>query len=387
MCRVRARYNVGSVIAPRPVLTRLFVPFSLVLAAIVIVSGGVIYLAGQRAVQFQQTRELDRLTNLVRQWLGPSVDVASPSVSPELSDQLRQAAIILATRITLIAPDGAVFFDTHADVSKMENHNNRPEVVAARGSASPGSNIRTSDTIHEPAVYVAEPLDPNHRDGVVIRLSYPRRYWQPLDTPIWLIVVGGVASALVAASVLARLVRGQWIEPVRQLAGAAERMAAGDWSTRITPDGAVEIREFSEQLNTVATNAQRQVDELTRQRVDLQSLMDTLPDPLLVLDAKHRLQHLNAPAAKLFTLDPATAIGQPIASIVRDDAVLQLVNEFPAAASPTSVSMPLKTLSREIDLERDTRTLHCQTTATRTTSGGCLLVLRDVSALSRRPCG
>ena len=36
-----------------------------------------------------------------------------------------------SARITLIAEDGSVLFDNKADASKMENHSNRQEVIAA----------------------------------------------------------------------------------------------------------------------------------------------------------------------------------------------------------------------------------------------------------------
>ena len=37
-----------------------------------------------------------------------------------------------SARITLIAEDGSVLFDNKADASKMENHSNRQEVIAAK---------------------------------------------------------------------------------------------------------------------------------------------------------------------------------------------------------------------------------------------------------------
>ena len=39
-------------------------------------------------------------------------------------------------RITLIAPDGTVLYDSQADVTTMENHKDRPEVQAAFESGS-----------------------------------------------------------------------------------------------------------------------------------------------------------------------------------------------------------------------------------------------------------
>jgi hypothetical protein len=46
-------------------------------------------------------------------------------------------------------------FDTEADPKTMDNHNGRPEVIAAR-QVNVGSSARRSLTLGERAVYLAE---------------------------------------------------------------------------------------------------------------------------------------------------------------------------------------------------------------------------------------
>src|SRR5687768_10168491 len=89
---------------PRPFLLRLIAPFAVMIVLVVTVCGFVIYWAGQRTVHLQQIRDLDRLTGLVRQWLDPSS--ATQHVSAQQLAQIRSAAQVLDTRITLVAGDG-----------------------------------------------------------------------------------------------------------------------------------------------------------------------------------------------------------------------------------------------------------------------------------------
>lgn len=51
-------------------------------------------------------------------------------------------------RVTLVAPDGRVLFDNHADPDKMDNHANREEIVEAMKNGS-AKAVRRSDTIQK----------------------------------------------------------------------------------------------------------------------------------------------------------------------------------------------------------------------------------------------
>jgi hypothetical protein len=184
----------------RPVLLRLLLPFALLIALVVCVCGTVIWWAGQRTVRLQQIRDLDRLSSLVGRWLDP----ASQAVTPEQIGQIKDASNMLGTRVTLIDGSGRVLLDTHANPSQMENHNQRPEIAAAR-TGRVGTSVRYSGTIKEPNVYVARLLDPARPDGVILRLSYPKSTWAHLATPAWMIVGAGVVSALVVMLWLAWL--------------------------------------------------------------------------------------------------------------------------------------------------------------------------------------
>ena len=353
---------------PRPFLARLLAPFVVMIVLVVTVCGAVIYWAGQRTVHLQQIRDLDHLTALVRQWLDPA-----GAVSADQLEQVRRAAQVLGTRITLIEGDGRVLLDTDSDPRQMENHNARPEVRAAR-EGRVGSGVRYSDTINQDAVYVAQLLDARRPDGLVVRLSYPKRAWTRFATPAWAVVGAGVVGALLVMAWLAWLLQRQWVAPVQSLWTAAARMAAGEWHTRVEPRGAGELRFFSERLNVVAQQAQQQLAELHAQRADLRALVDSLPDPILLTDASRRVVMINAPAARLLGAAAPAAQGKRITEIVSDEAVLVLLESL--------APQPGQTQQREIRLTRGGQRLTFHAVATRTKASGCLLVLRNISALA-----
>ena len=358
--------------ATRPFFTRLIVTFAGVIALVVAVCGTVIYLAGQRAARAQQIEELARLTKLVREQL-PNPTGAF-SIDAQEKERLTALAEALATRVTLIDGAGTVVFDTQHDPSTMENHNDRPEVIEARRVGS-GSAVRFSRTMKEDAVYVAQPLDAQRPEGLIVRLSYPRRVWSKLAVPPIAIVLAAVLTAALLMAWLALLLQRRWIGPVRALSEAAGKMAGGEWHTRVPPRGDDEIREFSGSLNHLAEQAEKQLADLEARRHELQTLVDSLPDPILLTDAEHRVALINTPAANLLQLAPKQALGKKLVGVLNDEA---LVGLFETAARSDASAVPLS----DVRLTRDGQRLIYQALATRTRGGGVMLVLRDVSAMS-----
>lgn len=358
----------------RPFLSRLILPFAAVIILIVAVSGGVIYWTGERAVRLKQLHDLHALTTRLRDMLTREQQRLSPANQQQLADY----AYLLGTRLTLIEGTGRVNFDTAVDAATLPNHNDRPEVIGARRNGE-SSDVRFSTTMQNDSMYVAELVDVKQPDGLVVRLSYPRSQWTALSVPLWAIIGGGGVATLVSVSLLGFILNRQWIAPVRHLAVASEKLAAGEWQTRVEPAGADDLRFFSSRLNQVARNLQNQLIELRDQRGDLQAVVDTLPDPILLTDPQHHIVVINAPAARLLDVTAAAAIGKTIVSVVSDNAVLELFEQVPPLEASARTTYDLQ---REIRLVRNGLRKIYQAFATRTTAGGVLIVLRDVTTLS-----
>jgi len=127
-------------------------------------------------------------------------------------------------------------------------------------------------------------------------------------------------------------------------------------------------------MNLVASHAQSQLEEIGKQRRDLRSLVDTLPDPIFVTDSAGRVLLANGPAARLLELSPAQVIGKKTVSVVNDEPLLQLLD---AARKSDDGGV-----QREVRLLRRGQRLTYQAVATPTAVGGVLLLLRDVSTMA-----
>src|SRR5688500_15942880 len=103
--------------ASRPLLVRLVLPYTLILALIVTVSGVIVYREARRSSHRQQIQNLESLSRLLRQWV--------PAGAPREADMRRldDTARALNARVTLIDGSGGVLFDSNAPASGMDNHN------------------------------------------------------------------------------------------------------------------------------------------------------------------------------------------------------------------------------------------------------------------------
>ena len=364
---------------PWPLWIRLLLPFFILSVLIAGGSLGLIYWMAQGSVYLDQVRTLGAAVTTIRQANLPD----GKPLPPAIKDQLRSVARLASTRITIIAGDGTVVFDSDVDWTNLENHNDRPEIVEAR-ERHVGTSSRQSHTLQEHAVYVAQLVNDAEPHGMVARVCYTQTRWASLQTPLWAVAGCGLGATVVMVGLLAIILQRQWVRPTRDLTSAATKMSMGQWNARVDPYGAGDVRFLAGKMNQLASQAESQLEELGRQRRDLRSLVDTLPDPILVTDVAGRVLLINSPAAELLQLLPPQVIGQKTVSVINDEALLQLLD----AAGKVSPEQDYTGLTdvphvhREVRLMRGGQRLTYQSVATPTATGGVLLVLRDVSTMA-----
>lgn len=353
----------------RSYLLRLIIPFAILIVSVVMLSGWLIYRSGQAVSRQQQLELLAGDARAVALKLKREQNQLSASLMKRIEEESRARNV----RITIIDAAGTVRFDSHAHLEEMENHNDREEIIAARQTGS-GKSVRPSRSMHTPYLYAAERLD--SAEGLVVRASEPERAVVQVNTTIVVQLAGAVLASIVIVTLLAWILHRRWIAPVRLLATAAEQMAAGQWKTRVDLGGA-EVRDFASRLNHVAEQAQKHVDDLRLQRADLNSLVDSLPDPILLTDPQHRVILLNEPAARFLQVTPKQAMGVRLISILGESSLVDIYEYMTGGAVP--VATPYV---RELRVTRKGQKLTYQAVATRTQAGALLLVLRDVTQLA-----
>jgi two-component system phosphate regulon sensor histidine kinase PhoR len=270
-------------------------------------------------------------------------------------------------RVTLIAPDGRVIGDSQVPDSALavlENHRGRPEIREALAGRL-GRAVRLSTSVGNREMYMAVPA----QGQAVIRLAVPldEVYATVRRVQRGIFSVGVIA--LVLTGVLSLGFSIAVTRPLRQLAGVARAMAAGDLTRRARTRHRDEVGELADALDTLAGELQRRLGQLEGERAEMQALIDAMAEAVIAVDARGHVRRANPAAQRIFSItrDPRGLSPQ---EVTRRQPFLELVKRAldGAPVQPT-------------ELMQDGR--HLLATAQPLPSGGAVMVFLDVSALRR----
>ena len=214
-------------------------------------------------------------------------------------------------RLTWIARDGTVLYDTVTDAESLENHADREEVRQAFTNGE-GESTRYSSTLLQKTMYSAHKL----RDGSVLRISISRAtagvllvgMVQPI---LVVVIVAFILSAVLAKSLSRRIVR-----PLNEL----------DLEHPLENDAYEELSPLLGRINHQHRQIDEQMMELERQKMEFSQITGSMREGLVLLDEKERVLSINPAAYKLFDADERS-VGQDFLTIDRSHDIRQAIAE------------------------------------------------------------
>ena len=214
-------------------------------------------------------------------------------------------------RLTWIARDGTVLYDTVTDAESLENHADREEVRQAFTNGE-GESTRYSSTLLQKTMYSAHKL----RDGSVLRISISRAtagvllvgMVQPI---LVVVIVAFILSAVLAKSLSRRIVR-----PLNEL----------DLEHPLENDAYEELSPLLGRINRQHRQIDEQMMELERQKMEFSQITGSMREGLVLLDEKERVLSINPAAYKLFDADERS-VGQDFLTIDRSHDIRQAIAE------------------------------------------------------------
>lgn len=231
------------------------------------------------------------------------------------------------TRITIIDLTGKVLGDSHEDPSRMDNHADRPEFIAAiRGGI--GMALRFSNTLEEQMMYLAVPIIREKKLSGVVRTSIPTTFIDEALRTIELKVGGvGMMVALLATSI-SLMVSRKISHPLEQMKSSAERIARGEWRNKlpVTSDS-LEISALSDTLNQMASQLEERIRIITNQRNESEAVLSSMLEGVLAIDAGKKVIRLNKAAGKLLDIEIDKTVGRPVEQIVKNSHLLDFIDK------------------------------------------------------------
>lgn len=293
----------------------------------------------------------------------------------QLQSVTHQIARITEVRLTIVAEDGEVLAESEAVVSAMQNHSNRPELIAA-GNLGRGEAIRRSPTLGIDLFYLALPI---YQDKTTIGFVRVASKLQSIDRKahdrqqtLWL-VAGGIV--FLAAPIVYFTV-GSLVRPLSQLTASSRAISAGNYQHPVTLDSHDELGELAGAFNQMRNELARRVAELEDHNRRMSVVLGGMVEGVLAVDADRRVLVVNQAARQLFNCPTEDVTGRPLLEVARnvdvDSAVTQVFNGQNPCQTEFSLPGPMR---RTISL--------FATRLSADPSPGVVIVLHDVTELRR----
>lgn len=282
------------------------------------------------------------------------------------------------TRITVILPGGRVIGDSGENPEVMENHGNRPEIIAALAGGT-GQSVRYSDTIRRHLMYLAVPFRGN--DGAVagvVRASLPLAVVdEALATFYRHVVLGGLAVTALFA-LLAFFLSRRITRPLDYMRQAAEQFARGDLNARIPVPDTEELGMLARTMNQMALQLNERIRSLGLQHNEQKAVLANMTEGVLAVDMGQHILHINPAACRLFGLKPDEGRGRHILEVIRHIALQEFIGLTLNSDGP---------VERDVVFREDAdRFIQLHGAALRDEAGviiGGLVVMNDITRLKR----
>jgi two-component system phosphate regulon sensor histidine kinase PhoR len=296
-------------------------------------------------------------------------DFESVGANPNLDPQAKHWASLLDARVTIIAPDGIVWGESHEDRSLMSNHRDRPEVIQALTNGV-GYSMRYSQTLGVYMLYTAVTVVQDAKALALVRVALPLDHVNASIASLQRVLIAATLLSAVLALLIAILIAGRISLPIRQLTQSVLQLAPSKPSEGPIPPENDEISQLAQVFNLMSVRLNTQINDLKTERATFEAVLQKMTDGVLIVDAQGVVQLVNPAAEKLFNISPGISVGKPLIEVVRHHQPAEMWQRCQATGE-----------SQRVDFEVGHR-LSLQGIATSLSpaiSGSTLLLFQDMS--------
>ena len=305
----------------RTIRAQIGLPFILLILGVMLALAVYLsFFARQTALQALEER-LEAEARLAAEAL-PSALTGSPDTA-YLDGLARSWAKTIGGRVTIIARDGAVIGESHADRESMDNHSSRPEIIQAAASGL-GMETRYSETTGYDMLYAAVPVQQTGQITGFVRFALPLTAVQANLRQLQVTLAGVTLAAALLAGALAAWLAGRVTRPISQLTLAARQMAAGQSIAQLPPARQDEISELNQAFNRMASELNEKLDALETERSRMSAVLQVMTDGVVIADRDGRVQLVNATAESMFDIVANDVQGSSLIQALRQHQITEL---------------------------------------------------------------
>ena len=189
-------------------------------------------------------------------------------------------------RLTLVAKNGSVIYDTAVDAKTLEDHADREEIKEAFETGQ-GESVRYSSTMLEKTIYCAKRLS----DGSVLRISVNRATVGAIALGMVSPVIAVGIGALILSGVLASRLSKRIVAPLNRL----------DLEHPLENDSYEELSPLLSRINKQRARISDQLSELRYKTEEFEQITDNMKEGLVLIDRNENVVSINPAAKKIFS--------------------------------------------------------------------------------------
>lgn len=213
-------------------------------------------------------------------------------------------------RLTWVAEDGEVLYDSYVEENAMENHRSRTEIQDAFDTGE-GSDTRYSSTMMEKTYYYANRME----DGTVLRISVSRASMGLLLIGMLQPVALVILLAIILSAILANREAKKIIEPLNGL----------NLDAPLENEVYEELAPLLERIHDQHRQIDQNLHELKRRKEDFAQITASMQEGLVLLNEKGLVVSMNPAARSIFRTEEC--VGKDFLTIERSYEISQALQE------------------------------------------------------------
>ncbi len=327
---------------------RLFLSYS-VLAVVAAFAFVVIFLGRQReaieAEVWQRLRDEAVVLQALAEPVWDAVDAPVEELRGTWQPKIEVLGRQVGVRLTLMKSDGTVLADSSADARQLENHRDRREVeLAAESADGIGFSRRLSTSVEEPFLYCAARVGSREQLRGFVRVALPAKSFEKRLRTTARLVWAATGIVLMLALGATYLVARRLVRPLVTLTHAAQAIAAGDVAQEVIIPNRDEVGMLALAFNTMNRELARRWEQIQTSRLErdenselMETVLGSMIEGVVVIDARQRILYANAAAGPLLDLPAPQVVGRSLFEAARHPRVQKVVEEVLAGRVPERV--------------------------------------------------
>ncbi|NLM18696.1 MAG: hypothetical protein GX217_01570 [Clostridiaceae bacterium] len=257
------------------------------------------FVSNTEADEAKRTNQAENTKQIISEDNGLTQELLEQTI-----DETIEAFNVLVSdlRITVMDETGKVLADSNFPGDKLNNHRARPEVWGVISGEDSLSNVRFSDTESVERLYFS--ARSNH-NNMIVRAAVLMDILINAGSTITLygVIIGGIA--LVLFNLILSLLFKKQDKHQADLEKTLAKIESGDLSARMEEDRHTfaDYYKFAENFNMTVTNFEQDFKEMQAGRAWLDAMVNSLMEPLVVVNRDLQVVFANKYAKTLFNRD------------------------------------------------------------------------------------